>query len=110
MRLDEHTIDLFEIDDAGLVSHGLNEGTQTKVAGAAQESFARANDQRNGLRAEGVVSQAGPVELIEDEGFDHLGAQARQEGRESDTGADFLVDGEGEGLEQRRLADKDQVM
>jgi len=55
MRLDEHTIDLFEIDDAGLVSHGLNEGTQTKVAGAAQESFAGANDQRNGLRAEGVV-------------------------------------------------------
>ncbi len=39
MRLDEHTIDLFEIDDAGLVSHGLNEGTHGNSSFGATYGF-----------------------------------------------------------------------
>jgi hypothetical protein len=59
---------------------------------------------------EGVVAQAGAIQLIEDELLDRFGSQARQQCRVSDAGADFLVDGQGERLQQRRLADEHQVM
>lgn len=35
MRLNEDAIDLLEIHDAGLVSHGFDERALTQVAGAA---------------------------------------------------------------------------
>ena len=38
------------------------------------------------------------------------GRQARQHDRVSDAGADFLVDGQGQRLEQRGLADEHQVV
>jgi len=38
--LDEHAVDLFEIDDPDLIAHGLDQGTQTEIARAAQESLA----------------------------------------------------------------------
>ncbi len=46
MGLDEDTVDLFEVHDAGLVTHGFDERAQAQVAGAAQETFARADDER----------------------------------------------------------------
>jgi hypothetical protein len=39
MGLDKHAVDLLEIDDAGLIADGLDEGAQAEVTGAAQESF-----------------------------------------------------------------------
>ena len=42
--------------------------------------------------------------------FDGFGSQAREQRRVSDAGADFLVDGQGQGLQQGRLADEDQVV
>ena len=65
--LDEDAVDLFEVHDAGLVAHGFDERAQAEVAGAAQEAFAGADDQGQGFRGEGVVAQAGAVELVEDE-------------------------------------------
>ena len=41
---------------------------------------------------------------------DGFGRQAWQERRVSDAGADFLVDGQGQGLEQGRLADQHQIV
>jgi hypothetical protein len=38
--LDEDAVDLFEVHDAGLVADGFNEGTQTQIAGPAQQPFA----------------------------------------------------------------------
>jgi len=76
MGLDEHAIDLFEIDEAGLVTHRFDERTEAEVSGATQESLAGANDQGQGFGAEGVVAEAGAVELVEDERFDGLGSQA----------------------------------
>ena len=35
MRLDEHAIDLFEIDDAGLIAHRFDQGTQAEIADPA---------------------------------------------------------------------------
>ena len=42
--------------------------------------------------------------------FDGLGTQAGQDDRVGDAGADFLVDGQGQGLQQRWLADEHQVV
>ena len=42
--------------------------------------------------------------------FNGFGTQTRQHDRVGDAGADFLVDGQGQGLQQRRLADEDQVV
>ena len=67
MGLNEYAVDLFEIDDADLVAHGFDEAAQAQVAGAAQEAFAGADDQGQRLRREGVVAQAGAVELAQDE-------------------------------------------
>jgi hypothetical protein len=37
--LDEDAVDLFEVHDAGLVTDGFDERSQTQVAGAAQQAF-----------------------------------------------------------------------
>ena len=110
MGLNEDAVDLLEIDDADLVAHGFDERAQAQVAGAAQQALAGADDEGQGVRGEGVVAQAGAVQLGQDELLDGFGSQAGQDDRVSDAGADFLVDGQGQGLEQRRLADEDQVV
>ena len=66
MGLNEDMVDLFEVHDAGLVAHGFDERSQAQVAGAAQETFAGTNDERQGFRGEGVVTQAGAIQLIQD--------------------------------------------
>jgi hypothetical protein len=108
--LDEDAIDLFEVHDAGLVADGFDERTQTQIAGAAQESFAGADDQGQGFRGEGVVAQPGPIQLTEDELFDHFRPQTRQHDRVGDAGTDFLVDDQAQRLEQRRLADEHEIV
>src|SRR6266516_572458 len=54
MRLNQDVIDLLEIDDAGLLAHRLDEGTQAEVAGAAQKTLAGADDQAKGFGREGI--------------------------------------------------------
>ena len=56
------------------------------------------------------MAQAGAVELVEDELFDGFGSQPGQECRVSGAGADFLVDGQGQGLEQGWLAYQNQIV
>ena len=53
MGLDEHTVDLLEIHDAGLIPHGFDERAEAEIAGAAQQSLAGAHDegQRFGMRS-----------------------------------------------------------
>ena len=67
MRLDENAVDLREIDDAGLVAHGFDEGGKARVARAAQESFAGTHEQRESIGREHVVTEPGAVELGKDE-------------------------------------------
>jgi hypothetical protein len=78
MGLNEDAVDLFEIDGAGLVADGFDQGTQTEIAGSTQESCARANDQGQDFLGEGVVAQAGTLELGKDELFHHFGTQTRE--------------------------------
>ena len=63
LGLDEDAVDLLEIDDAGLVAHGFQERAQAEVAGAAQQAFAGADDERERIGREGVVAEAGAMEL-----------------------------------------------
>lgn len=110
MGLDKHAVDLLEVHDASLVADRFDERTQAQVAGAAQESLAGTNDERQGFLGEGVVAQAGTVELFEDEVLGGFRPQAGQDRRVSDAGTDLLVDGQRQGLEEWRLADEHQVM
>lgn len=96
MRLDEHAVDLPEINHAGLVAHRFQEAADAQIARPAQESLARAHDERQRFGSEGVVAQASAVELGDDECLDGFGCQAREHDGVSNTGADFLVDGQGE--------------
>jgi hypothetical protein len=110
MGLDEHPVDLFEVHDAGLVADGFDERAEAQVAGAPQQAFAGAHNESQGFGREGVVAQAGAVELVENERFDGFGSEPWQEGRVSDAGADFLVDSQGQGLEQGWLANQNQIV
>jgi len=44
MRLDEDTVDLFEVHNAGLVADGLDEGSQAGISDPMPETSAGAND------------------------------------------------------------------
>lgn len=90
--LNEDAVDLFEIDGAGLVPDGFDEGADGEVAGAAEDSVPGAHDESEGLGGERVMAKAAAVELIEEEGFDGLGGKPWHEGGEGDAGFDFLVD------------------
>ena len=94
MGLNEDPVDLLEIDGADLIAHGLDQRTEAEIAGAAQQAFAGTNDERQRFGGEGVVAQAGAVELIQNELFDRFGSQALEQCRVSDPGTDFLVDGQ----------------
>jgi len=110
MGLDEDMVDLFEVHDAGLVADGFDERAQAQVAGAAQQPFTGTDDERQRFGREGVVAEAGAVELIEDELLDRFWSQAGEQRRISDPRTDFLVDGQRQGLQQGRLANEDQVV
>jgi len=110
MGLQEDFVDLFEIDNFGVVADGLDEGGDDEVAGSAQEAFGGADDEGESVLGEGIVTEAGPIELIEDKPLDGFGREARQECRVSDPGSDFLVDGQGQGLEEGGLGDEHEIM
>jgi hypothetical protein len=110
MRLDENAVDLLEINYAGLVAHRFQEAADAQIARTAQKSLAGAHNERQRLGGEGVVAQASAVKLGDDECLDGFGRQAREHDGVSDPGADFLVDGQGEGLQERGLADENEVV
>jgi hypothetical protein len=66
MGLDEDAVDLFEVHHAGLIADGFDERTQAEIAGASQQAFAGADDEREGFLGEGVVAQGIPNALREE--------------------------------------------
>ena len=99
-----------QIDAAGLVADGFDEGAQAEVAGVAQDARAGSYDEGEGFGGEGVVAEAGAIKLVEEELLDVFGTEAWQHDGVGDAGADLLMDAELEGLEQGWLADKDEVV
>src|SRR5665213_1577086 len=61
--LDEDPVDLLQINDAGLVTYGLDERGDAEVFRPAQEAFARAHDESERVGGEGVVPQSRAVEF-----------------------------------------------
>ena len=110
MGLDEDTVDLLEVDDTGLVADGFDEGAHAKVARSAQETISGTHDESEGFVGKCVVAETGTVELVEEEGLDGFGSQARQKSGVGDAGTDFLVDGKAQTLEELGLADEHQVV
>ncbi|MEI8288177.1 MAG: hypothetical protein WCH99_01790 [Verrucomicrobiota bacterium] len=49
-------VDLFEVHDAGLVADRFDERAEAQVAGAAQQTLARPDDERQRFGGEGVVA------------------------------------------------------
>jgi hypothetical protein len=47
--LNEDVVDLFEVDGADLVAHGLDERAQAEIARAAQQALGGANDEGRGV-------------------------------------------------------------
>ena len=71
--LHEHAVDLVESDDLFAVADRFEHGEDAEVAGAPQDAFEGACDERDGLVAEGIVPEPHdvnqPVTLGIDEGF-----------------------------------------
>ena len=86
MGLDEDAVDLFEVHDAGLIADGFDERAQAEIAGASQQAFAGADDEREGFGGEGVVTETGAIQLIQDEVLDGFRSQPLEQGRIGDAG------------------------
>jgi len=95
----EDAVDLFKIDDACLIAHGFDEGTDSQVAQTAEDALGGADYQGQGFLGEGVVTEAGAIELGQEKGLQSIRGQARQDDRIGDAGADLLVDGQGQRLQ-----------
>ena len=67
---------------------GFEQGAQSEVSRPAQESLGGADDQGERLVGEDVVSEAGAIELVEEELLDVFGRQAREDDRVGSAGAD----------------------
>ena len=84
--LDKDAVDLLEVDGAGLIADGLDEGAHAEVARAAQEPVTGAHDESESIGGKRVVAESGAVELVEDECLDGFRSKARQEGGVGDAG------------------------
>ncbi|MEI6604774.1 MAG: hypothetical protein WCP35_05655 [Verrucomicrobiota bacterium] len=73
VRLHEHGVDLLEIDGLGLVADGFDKSTGAEVPDGAQDAFGEAQDEVERVVGEGVVRQAGEVELCVDVGLEGVG-------------------------------------
>ena len=67
---------------------------------------------RSGQRflGEGVMAQTGAIQLTQNECFSGLQTDPRQKRRIGDAGADFLIDRQGQRLQQRGLAQQYEVV
>ena len=65
--LEEHGVDLFEIDGFGAVAHGFDDGADAEVLDGAERPFRAADDEVGRGFGEGVVGEGDSVELAVDE-------------------------------------------
>ena len=68
VRLHQHGVDLFEIDDFGLIADSFYQGSDTEVLDRPQGALGDAQDEIDGLVGEGFVGQSDEVELPVDMG------------------------------------------
>ena len=61
--LHEHAVDMVDTDDLFAVSDGFEHGGDAQVARSAQQAFAGAYDEGDGVITEGIMTQSDGVEL-----------------------------------------------
>ncbi len=108
--LEQHRIDLLEIDGFGAIADGFDQCSDTEVAHGAQGSLGAACDEVESLLGEGAVGQADEIELSCDEGGDVIRGESLDLGRVGDAGPDVLVDSELHGGVEAGLCDEDEVV
>jgi len=108
--LHEDAVYLLEADFALAVADGFEQGADAEVADASEEAFGGADDERERVVGEGVVGQSAAVELVEDEGADVVGCEGLEVDGVGDAGAEVVVDGEAQFLDERGLGDEQEVV
>jgi hypothetical protein len=108
--LHEHGVDLFEVDDFGLVADGFYQGSDTEVLDRSQRAFGKAENEIDGLVGEGLVREAYEVELLVNEGGECARCQGIDFGGVGDTAFEILLRAELQGGVESRLADEDEVV
>ena len=94
MRLNEDPIDLFEVNEFGLIADGFEQRADAEVFDSAEDAFGGADDEGDGFFGEGVVSETGAIELIEDKRSQILFIEFGHDDGEGDSGFDVFIDGE----------------
>ena len=100
MRLDEHAVDLIEIDDSVVLPDGLEQATGAQIFGPSDDAVCGADDQGYCLFGEAIMPEPGLVELPQDEGLHVIGVELFDGGGESDSAFDILVHLQGKLHEQ----------
>jgi hypothetical protein len=110
VRLQQHAVDVVDVDGLAGAADGLDQTANTQVAGLAEHAVGGADDQLDGGRREGVVAQTGAVEFAQDEVTQGVGVQTLGNDRVGDAALDVLVDGQVQRGQQAGPADQDQVV
>ena len=63
MRLQQHAVDLLQVDDFGAVADSLQQRAKAQVLEAPEHAFGRADDERERVVGEGAVRERDLVEL-----------------------------------------------
>jgi len=110
VRLQEDAVDLVEADDLLAVSDGFEHGGETEVADAPQNPFGGADDEGDGVFAEGVVAEADEVELGIEEGLQVVGIEPGDTDGIGDAALDVFIDGQVQLVHELGLGEEDQVV
>lgn len=110
MGLHKDVVNLVETDDLFAVSDCLEHGGDTEVACSAQDAFGGADDEVNGIVAEGVMSQLDDIELSIDEVFHVVGIHSGDFYGIGDAALEVLVDDEMQFLHELWLCEEDKVV
>ena len=65
--LHQDAVDVVDVDGLVGAADGLDQTTDTEVAGLAQDAVGGADDEVNGRSGEGVVAKSGAIEFTPDE-------------------------------------------
>ena len=108
--LHEHGVDLLETDGFGAVAHGFDERADTEVPDRPQDAFRDAQDEVERFVGEGVVRQAGEVELGVEICFQSVRGEGVEFGGVGDAALEVAVGAELEGGVEGGLAEQDEVV
>ena len=108
--LHEPGVDLLQIDGFGVVAHGFDERADTEVPDGPQDAFRDAQDEVERFVGEGVVRQAGEVELGVEIGFQGVRGEGVEFGGVGAAALEVAVGAELEGGVEGGLAEQDEVV